>query len=92
MFIQGSLQTVFDALYTLGKIDPALNADWKTTLNKVKESPEKFSKVVEAVNMADGNVQLMIKKLEKFDEESLVFLAMEVAREYVDFECSPTRH
>ena len=29
MFLQGNLQNVFDALYTLGAIDPVLKKDWK---------------------------------------------------------------
>lgn len=92
MFIQGSLQTVFDALYTLGKIDPALDADWRATNKKVKQCPEKFKEVVEAVNSSKGDIHQMINNLKKFDDEALIYLAMEVAREYVDFECSPTRH
>ncbi len=92
MFIQGSLQNVFDALYKMGKIDPALNADWKEAQKKLKSQPEKFNLVVHAVNSSNADLDLLIDKLKEFDDESLVFLAMEVAREYVDFECSPTRH
>ena len=92
MFIQGSLQNVFDALYKMGKIDPALNADWKEAQKKIKSQPDKFKQVVHAVNSSNADLESLINKLKEFDDESLVFLAMEVAREYVDFECSPTRH
>lgn len=92
MFIQGSLQTVFDALYILGKIDPALKEDWSQTEKSMNRSPEKMKKVLQAVNGCNGDVQAMVKHLQSFDDESLLFLTLEVAREFVDYESTKVRH
>jgi hypothetical protein len=92
MFIQGSLQTVFDALYILGKIDPALREDWGQTEKNMQRSPEKMKKVLKVVNAANGDVQALVKRLQSFDDESLLFLTLEVAREFVDFESTKIRH
>lgn len=92
MYIQGALQPVFDALYEMGKIDPALSEDWGKLENCMKHKPEKVKKVFEAVNSSQGDVPTLVKKLEAFDDESLLYLTMEVAREYVDSECNKIRH
>ena len=92
MFIQGSLQTVFDALYAMGKIDPALREDWSLTEKNMHKSTEKMNKVLQVVNTCNGDVQVMVSRLENFDDESLLFLTMEVAREYVGYECTKLRH
>jgi hypothetical protein len=92
MFIQGSLQKVFDALYMMGKIDPALKEDWSLTEKNRNKSPEKMKKVLQVVNACNGDVQAIVSHLREFDDESILFLTMEVAREFVDYECSKVRH
>ena len=86
MFIQGNLQVVFDVLYTMGVINPALKADWARADKALKKEPGKLRAVIKLVNSCDGNQKQMLETLRGFDQETLLFLAMEVARELVDFE------
>lgn len=86
MFIQGNLQVVFDALYEMGIINPALKADWAPADKAMKRNPSRLKEVVRTVNQSNGNVRDIIEGLQKYDQETLMFLAMEVAREFVDFE------
>ena len=39
MFIQGNLQVVFDALYSVGAIDPVLGMDWEIINSEMSKSP-----------------------------------------------------
>jgi hypothetical protein len=86
MFIQGNLQVVFDALYEMGVINPTLKADWAPADKAMKRNSRQLQEVVRTVNQSKGNVQDIIEGLKKFDQETLMYLAMEVAREYVDYE------
>lgn len=120
MFIQGNLQEVFDALYTMGIIDPTLKTDWtmaekekkvhssrlremiqiinniyscSTALNSVCLSPTaSHQKVPSPLNPETDRVKLLMESLKDFNRESLVYLAMEVARELVEFEERKTIH
>lgn len=92
MFIQGNLQLVFDALYTMGVINPALKADWSSADRKVKQTPGRLQEAIQVVNRNSGSMQNIIAGLQKFDQETLLFLAMEVAREFVDFEDRKVLH
>ncbi len=85
MYLQGNLQTVFDALYELGVIEPVLQMDWQNALKEVTQDPEPLFEVVQIANSFQHDVGVLITKLENFDERSLGYLAMEVAREYADF-------
>lgn len=85
MFIQGNLQAVFDALYTVGAIDPVLSADWKQISSEMQRNPEMYSKAVSAVNACGGNAQLLIEKLSSLDQQAVSFIAVEVAREFAEF-------
>ncbi len=86
MFIQGNLQKVFDALFAMGVINPVLSMDWAPADKAKKQSSRKMAEVIHTVNETQGEVPELIQNLRKFDQESLQFLAMEVARELVDFE------
>lgn len=120
MFIQGNLQEVFDALYTMGIIDPTLKADWAmaekekkahssrlremiqiinniysctTPLNPMNTSPAfSHQKSTSSFNNETDRVKLLMESLKDFNRESLVYLAMEVARELVEFEERKTIH
>lgn len=86
MFIQGNLQVVFDALYSMGVINPALKADWAPADKAMKREPKRLHEIIAVVNRSDNDVQNIMENLKSFDQETLLFLAMEVARELVDFE------
>ena len=84
MYLQGDLQVVFDALYHMGVIDPVLDMDWNEALDEMASFRDNFLKILEVVNQKQDLSELM-RSLEKFDDKSLGYLAMEVAREFADF-------
>ena len=53
MFIQGDLQAVFDALYSIGAIDPVLSADW-TKINEAMSSKPQL------VNLVFGSLVIVL--------------------------------
>jgi hypothetical protein len=86
MFIQGDLQAVFDALYSVGAIDPVLGADWEIINREMSAQPQLVTKVCRSVNACAGNRTLLIKTLMGMDKKSLEFVALEVAREFSEFQ------
>lgn len=92
MFIQGNLQEVFDVLFEMGVINPVLKADWAPADKAMRLNPRRLHEVVAVVNHNSGNKESIKRCLKSFDEETLMFLAMEVAREFIDFEDRKTVH
>lgn len=92
MYLQGDLQTIFDALYHLGVIDPVLEKDWTEALQQMPDYMGPYGDLVQTVNRTQGDVEELMKALEKFDETSLSYLAMEVAREFADFHSRENLH
>ncbi len=86
MFIQGNLQAVFDALYTIGAIDPVLHLDWEAINDEMSKNPKHVNHVCESVNACRGDQSLLINALKNLDEKSLHFVALEVAREFSEFQ------
>ena len=85
MLLQGNLQNVFDALYTLGVIEPVLNMDWSKELDQFSTDPDRIKNAIVIANYNNGDVKKMAKGLSGLDAKTLNFLAMEVAREYAGF-------
>ncbi len=85
MYIQGDLQKVFDALFSMGVIDPVLDADWVVEQKQMVKHHDELEKAVATANEYNGDVDGLIKELEKYDDKILGFLAMEVAREFSNF-------
>ncbi len=111
MFIQGNLQDLFDALFDMGVIDPALKADWSVAEKEKQKKSSQFREMIQVVNSAENNrlltssrsqaskqkedstrVQHLIEELKAFDKEALLYLAMEVAREFVEYEDRKSIH
>lgn len=111
MFIQGNLQDLFDALFTMGVIDPALKADWSAVEKEKQKKSSQFMEMIRVINRAESNrllisswsqstqqkeesarVQHLIEELKAFDKEALLYLAMEVAREFVEYEDRKSIH
>ncbi len=86
MFIQGDLQAVFDALYTVGAIDPVLSMDWEKLSLEMNENPQAVSIVCDSINACAGDQASLIKTLNSLDEKLLHFVALEVAREFSEFQ------
>ncbi|MBX3018644.1 MAG: cytochrome [Bdellovibrionaceae bacterium] len=85
MFIQGDLQAVFDALYSVGAIDPVLNADWKEISNEMKARPDLYSQAMKIVNDCHGDKNQLVERLMSLDAQTVNFIAVEVAREFAEF-------
>lgn len=86
MFIQGDLQTVFDALYTVGAIDPVLKLDWNAVTKEMMENPQLMSEAFQMINSCRGDKDLLVQKLHMMDPKSVNYIAMEVAREFCEFQ------
>lgn len=86
MFLQGDLQVVFDALYTIGAIDPVLKLDWEQVTNEMAQHPQLVVEAMKEVNSCQGDKNLLIQKLHLMDSRAVNYIAMEVAREFVEFQ------
>ena len=92
MYLQGNLQAVFDALYHMGVIDPVLEMDWGKAIDQMPDYEDGFFQVLEIANSCQDDVQELMSHLKKFDQQTLSYLAMEVAREYADYHSRETLH
>ena len=92
MYLQGNLQTVFDALFHMGVIDPVLEIDWTEALEELNIHIDEFEKIVHVANSYQGDLQDLMLELESFDEKTLNYLAMEVAKEFADFHAREDLH
>lgn len=86
MFIQGDLQVVFDALYAIGAIDPVLKMDWEKLNSEMASNPVLVNRLCDYVNACRGDKNQLIQAFQKMDEKSLSFVALEVAREFSEFQ------
>ncbi len=86
MFIQGDLQAVFDALYTIGAIDPVLHSDWEKISSEMFNQPQVVNMACDSINACSGNRQKLIETLLTMDKKALEFVALEVAREFSEFQ------
>lgn len=92
MYLQGNLQAIFDALYHMGIIDPVLEMDWGAALDEMGEYADEFFQVLSIANNHQDDMETLMTSLKKFDQQTLSYLAMEVAREYADYHSRETLH
>lgn len=92
MHLQGNLQAVFDALFTIGVIDPVLRMDWHEALKERHRFEADVTRALAIANRFSGDQNLLLNELKRFDENTLKFLAMEVAREYADYHARKELH
>lgn len=92
MFLQGDLQAVFDALYSIGAIDPVLQLDWEQVTQEMAQNPQLVQSAMDTINNCNGNKDLLIQKLHTMDTRVVHFVAMEVAREFVEFQDRSSLH
>lgn len=92
MHLQGNLQSVFDALYGLGVIDPVLKMDWRAAFEKRHQFKDDVDRAVRIVNVHGDDPDRLKNELAKFDDETLKYLAMEVAREFADYHARKELH
>jgi len=92
LHLQGDLQSVFDLLYELGVIEPVLGMDWKPGLEEISSGSPKLMRAIRIVNSCGTDRIMLRSELSKLDRCSLEILAMEVAREYAEFQTRPELH
>ena len=85
MYLQGNLQNVFDALYTMGVIDPVLEMDWDKALEEIPSHFDDYQNIIKVANCNYSNINSLVEELQGFSEKAITFLAIEVAREFADF-------
>jgi hypothetical protein len=86
MFIQGDLQAVFDALYTVGAIDPVLGMDWEKINSEMSQNPQLVYTACKSINDCAGDQKKLVQTLNSFEQKILHFVALEVAREFSEFQ------
>lgn len=86
MFIQGDLQAVFDALYSVGAIDPVLGMDWEKINSEMNDSPQLVNRACASINACRGDKTLLVETLKSLEPRLLNFVALEVAREFCEFQ------
>ncbi len=86
MFLQGDLQAVFDALYAIGAIDPVLKMDWEQVTQEMLHNPQQVYRAFDEINACAGNRDMIAQKLGAMDQRSINYVAMEVAREFCEFQ------
>lgn len=86
MFLQGNLQAVFDALFAVGAIDPVLKMNWTELTTEMAREPQKMKSVFAQVNACSGNYSDLVQTLHQMDSTSVSYVAMEVAREFCEFQ------
>jgi hypothetical protein len=92
MFIQGSLQKIFDALFSIGVIDPVLKMNWELIDEEKNQHPEFLDEALFLANQFQNDFDQLVSKLKELDQKKLTFLAMEVAREFAEFETRQVLH
>lgn len=85
MFLQGNLKNMFEALYKLGIIDPVLSLDWKKYIKELPSHYKEVENIISIANTYHNDVDKLTIQLQKFDQKSLIYFTMEVAREYAFF-------
>jgi len=86
MFIQGDLPALFDALYEVGAIDPVLKMDWSQLADEITRHQYVLHEAFRSINACSGDRELLVQKLKFLDDKSLNYVAMEVAREFAEFQ------
>jgi len=85
MFIQGDLQAVFDALFSIGAIDPVLQMDWSKITEDATKNQANLKVAFDVINSCDGDKSKLVEKLHLFEPQTVRYIAVEVAREFAEF-------
>lgn len=86
MFLQGDLQVVFDALYSVGAIDPVLGMDWDKINAEMNGTPQLVNSLCMRINACRGDKTLLMETFRTLEPKYLNFIALEVAREFCEFQ------
>jgi hypothetical protein len=92
MFIQGDLQAVFEALYAVGAVEPMMELDWHVLTEEMNQDPSHVQNLLTNLNSCGGSIEEIRKLLSQMDRKSVCYIAMEVAREFAEFQDRATLH
>ncbi len=92
MFLQGNLEKIFEALHDVGAVETMLKLDWEPLNEEVQRTPEVLRALVEVVNGCHSDPIKLRQVLARWDRQSLNYLALEVAREYAEYQDRKTLH
>ncbi len=92
MFLQGDLQAMFDALYVVGAIDPVLKMDWEKVTKEMHSQAIVVHQAFQDLNQCSGDRGQLIKKLSLMDTKIVSYVALEVAREFCEFQDRRSLH
>lgn len=83
MYLQGSLQTLFDALYSAGAIQRVLKTDWR----QIQIQKQRFSQIYYSIlrQINETPAEGLFSLVQQIPIEFQDVLALEVANEYADF-------
>ena len=70
----------------MGVIDPVLKKDWWKAYDEIPTYRGRLDQAVIVVNNYQNDLEKMVYELAKFEEKILEFLAIEVAREFAEFQ------
>lgn len=84
--LQGELQLIFDVLYDLGVIEPVLQQDWRDRLVEMEDGSPRLSAAVKLSNACGADRGRLCLELGRLDRKDLEVLALEVAREFADYQ------
>jgi hypothetical protein len=76
----------------MGVIDPVLEKDWAKELDQIEQFGDRFLEVISIANRHQDDVSELMTQLKQFDDKTLTYLAMEVAREYADYHSREALH
>lgn len=92
MYLQGNLQLVFDALFSIGAIDPVLKMDWQAVTKEMEEEPQRLHYACEILNSCADDFSRLVKTLKDMETKTVQFIALEVAREFCEFQDRKSLH
>jgi len=92
MFLQGDLQAMFDALYVVGAIDPVLKMDWNEIVDEMAARSHVVNQAFQDLNQCRGDRSRMIQKLSLMETKIVNYIALEVAREFCEFQDRQALH
>ena len=92
MKLSGNLQDYYDVLDEMGVLDHLMKSDW-SHLDAIKGSrSSEFNKFINIINRVGTKKEEIKKQLVSYDSQIIQFFAMEVAKEYADFQNNKLAH
>lgn len=93
MKICGDLKVYYDVLDEMGAIEPLLkNEDWHQLQEEKNAREDDFEELLTRINRLDSEKHKIKNILGCYDSQMILFFAMEVAKEFADFQNNKQCH